>query len=458
VDSVFAAAGTGTSVGLNVGAGKTLAVAGTLTVTGSATVEFADGSAASPSITNDGDTNTGIFFPAADTIAFAEGGAEVARFDSSGNFGLGVTPSSQYSTVKAFQVGVLGSTIVTGQTVAGGTSSFGQNWYVDPTTAGFFYAAASSQPATRYSQYAGQHQWFYASAGTAGNAISFTQAMTLNASGNLAIGSTSANARLHVYGANTASAYAQTALIQENIYPNSAFPSMAFQTWAGGNAYKSAVGGNGTDLCFYTSSTYGVDPTERARIDGGGSLLVGRTSALSSEKFGVTQSAANLVAYWTNSNATTPSGLYMNYSAASPNNTGSNFIQVGDSSANRFIVNSNGGIQNYSANNVNLSDQREKKNIELAGNYLDKICAIPIKTFLFNDQTDTDKNLGAIAQDVQAVAPELVMESDWGTKEEPKIRLSIYQTDLQYALMKCIQEMKTIIDEQAQRISVLEAK
>ena len=34
VDAIFAAAGTGTSVGLNVGAGKTLAVAGTLTATG----------------------------------------------------------------------------------------------------------------------------------------------------------------------------------------------------------------------------------------------------------------------------------------------------------------------------------------------------------------------------------------------------------------------------------------
>jgi len=103
VDAVFAAAGTGTSVGLNVGAGKTLAVAGTLTVTGSATVEFADGSAASPSITNDGDTNTGIFFPAADTIAFAEGGVESMRLDSAGNMGLGVTPSAWASTYKVLQ-------------------------------------------------------------------------------------------------------------------------------------------------------------------------------------------------------------------------------------------------------------------------------------------------------------------------------------------------------------------
>jgi hypothetical protein len=46
-------------------------------------------SASTPSLFASGDTNTGIFFPAADTIAFAEGGAEIARFDSSGNLGIG---------------------------------------------------------------------------------------------------------------------------------------------------------------------------------------------------------------------------------------------------------------------------------------------------------------------------------------------------------------------------------
>jgi hypothetical protein len=49
-----------------------------------------DGSASTPAIRGT-DTNTGIFFPTADTIAFAEGGAEVARFDSSGNLGIGTT-------------------------------------------------------------------------------------------------------------------------------------------------------------------------------------------------------------------------------------------------------------------------------------------------------------------------------------------------------------------------------
>ena len=60
---------------------------GTLVVTsGAQTIEFADGSASTPSITNSGDTNTGIFFSTADTIDFAEGGVACGQFDSSANF------------------------------------------------------------------------------------------------------------------------------------------------------------------------------------------------------------------------------------------------------------------------------------------------------------------------------------------------------------------------------------
>jgi hypothetical protein len=69
----------------------TAGAVGTANIANDVTINFADGSASAPSITNNGDTNTGIFFPAADTIAFAEGGVESMRVDSSGNLNIGTT-------------------------------------------------------------------------------------------------------------------------------------------------------------------------------------------------------------------------------------------------------------------------------------------------------------------------------------------------------------------------------
>lgn len=54
-------------------------------------VTFEDGSASAPSITNAGDTNAGIFFPAADTIGFATNGSEQVRITSTGSVGIGTS-------------------------------------------------------------------------------------------------------------------------------------------------------------------------------------------------------------------------------------------------------------------------------------------------------------------------------------------------------------------------------
>jgi len=66
-------------------------LSGTNTLSGSTVMTASAGTSASPSIHFSSDTNTGIFSPAADTIAFAEGGAEAMRIDSSGNLLVGTT-------------------------------------------------------------------------------------------------------------------------------------------------------------------------------------------------------------------------------------------------------------------------------------------------------------------------------------------------------------------------------
>ena len=80
----------------------TLASNGTttaLTIDTSQRAAFVAGTAALPAITTTGDTNTGMWFPAADTIAFSEGGAEAMRLDSSGNVSVGTTSSLAKLTV-----------------------------------------------------------------------------------------------------------------------------------------------------------------------------------------------------------------------------------------------------------------------------------------------------------------------------------------------------------------------
>jgi hypothetical protein len=79
--------------GANTASDKTItvpAVDGTMNMSGAAN-EVPAGSASAPAIYPTGDTNTGIFFPAADTMAFAEGGVESARINSFGQFFIGNT-------------------------------------------------------------------------------------------------------------------------------------------------------------------------------------------------------------------------------------------------------------------------------------------------------------------------------------------------------------------------------
>ena len=107
-----------------------------------------------------------------------------ATLDTSGNLGLGVTPSA-WNIGKALQVGSTTSLLNDGSS----NTYFGNNFYYN---GGFKYTVASAYATAYLATSTGEHRWLTTqSTQGANNAITFTQSMTLDNSGNLLVGNTS---------------------------------------------------------------------------------------------------------------------------------------------------------------------------------------------------------------------------------------------------------------------------
>ena len=107
-------------------------------------VSFADGSASAPSITNTGDTNTGLLFPAADTIAITTAGAEALRIDAAGAIttpkqpAFLARPASTQSNIPINAV----TTVVLGTEVFDQNADFASNTFTAPVTGKYQFTAA----------------------------------------------------------------------------------------------------------------------------------------------------------------------------------------------------------------------------------------------------------------------------------------------------------------------------
>ena len=261
---------------------------------------------------------------------------------------------------------------------------------------------------------------------------SYTERMRIDASGNVGIGTTSPSAKLDISGAAPVLELTDTG-------------STASYGWQP----------TSNDLRLFDFNT----SLERLRIDSSGNLLVGDTSPINSAHTFIKNQANNAMVI-NNEHATTPYGVQVRFSAANPNNTGSPFFEAYSYSGSfikRFEVRSNGGIANYSSNNVNLSDQRAKKDIVNSGNYLEKLCNIPVRNFRYNeDAEDSKHHLGVIAQEVEAVAPEFVNKASWEYKNDQLD--TVYNTDLMFAMMKSIQELSAQVNELKAEVSALKGE
>ena len=124
---------------------------------------------------------------ASDALRIGTTGSTRATLDSSGNLGLGVTPSA-FATTTGPALQGYGWVIHTPANGGFNTLSISSN---ARNSASSTYNYIGTSNASMYQQFSASHRWFNAPSGTAGDAITFTQAMTLDASGNLLVGTTS---------------------------------------------------------------------------------------------------------------------------------------------------------------------------------------------------------------------------------------------------------------------------
>jgi hypothetical protein len=120
-----------------------------LILDGSNGLSDVDGSAATPAIRGT-DANTGIFFPAADTIAFSEGGAEAMRIDGSGFLGIGTSsPSSKLTLNSETDSTTYNGSATDGQLTAGATQLIRAAAGANTNVAQLVFQSRAAQPFNR---------------------------------------------------------------------------------------------------------------------------------------------------------------------------------------------------------------------------------------------------------------------------------------------------------------------
>jgi hypothetical protein len=449
---------------------------GTLNTSG-APNEVPAGSAAAPAIYPTGDTNTGIFFPAADTIAFAEGGAESMRLDSSGNLGLGVTPSAGDIYYRKIELGKVGCGIAAGNaSLSSSELTYFTGNAVLTYTGANPWTYGNAGPAGIYSIEDGAHVWRNAPSGTAGNAISFTQDMTLDVSGQLGIGTTSPYSKLDLgpYGSQSQLSWHQdstTSYGHIGLQNNSAAVGLlaGLKMGASANSFASSISAlwgktaillNYGNIQFFTNApdtvAYGTTytPTERARIDSSGNLLVGATSFVTGGIQKTIVSAGPVSAgFQIQLNGTVGSYIY-GYTTGP---TGFRVETTGTYPRIEMVPNSGGVVLTSGATSwTSLSDERAKTDLAPITNAAEKVSSLRSVTGRFKTDAPEIRRAFLIAQDVQAVLPEAV--TPYQVKDDATEYLGLAYTDVIPLLTAAIQELKADLDATKAELAALKGQ
>jgi hypothetical protein len=382
------------------------------------------GSASAPSITANGDTNTGIFFPAADTIAFAEGGVEAMRLDSSGNLLVGTT-----TAVSGAKVTVSGSVAA-----SAGASVAGNAWGVLPYTASSLVVDTNAGTSRLFSigpDASTKGAILFYQSTSSGSA---TQAMTLDASGNFMVGTTTPLQTASNRGNITVNGSASSIL---NMGVNGSVAAYIFASST--SATYEVAGTNTISASGANVITLNTNGSERARIDSSGNLLVGTTNATVTSGAGIRLlTSATIPQVGVTVSTTSNNYLLYNSTAA----------------AYRFFVSDAGQINATSTSITAISDASLKENVRDLETGLNEVMALKPRRFDWKEKTKLNLTnvAGFIAQEVEQVLPELVQDYQYNDNETKK---SLKMGDILPTLVKAIQELNAKVDAQAAEIAAL---
>ena len=365
-----------------------------LILSGSDGLSDVDGSAATPAIRGT-DANTGIFFPAADTIAFSEGGVESMRLNSSG-----VLVATNDASISGLTVGK-GTGSGAERTVVG-NSALGFN------TTGAFVTAVGSQA-------------MYSNTTGSSNTGIGRAALLLNTTGN----ENTAVGRDSLYSNTTSNA--NTAVGYQALYASST--GTGVNTAIGYTAGSTITSGAFNVCVGYSTGNFGASLTT-----GSQNIYIGTNSGASSSTV-----SNELLISCINSQGKGGSTGFINANGGGvfQGNNSSTWSTTSDRRLKKNIVDNTDGLNKITAIQVRNFEYRlpEEVDEELkAGDAVQR----------------TGVQLGVIAQEFQQVLPDCVKQETTGV-------LTVDTDNLTWYLVNAVKELKATVDAQAARIAALEA-
>jgi hypothetical protein len=315
------------------------------------------------------------------------------------------------------------------------------------------------------------------SVGSGGNwsiydATASADRIVMDTSGNVGIGTNSPSYKLSVTATNTSG---DTGAIQVTSPSTDGTQFRINNTGSGGHSYtfystgsSNGPGAGALGIYDQTAGAY------RMVIDSSGNVGIGVTSP--GNKLAVTTSAASYTTVITNSQASTPYGININYSGSAPANTDYGFLYCSDTSNQKLVIYSSGTVSNRTGTYNALSDIKIKQDISDATSQWSDIKAIKFRKYRLIDDVKANPNapyfLGVVAQELEQTSPNLVDEApdtvrnedgtieDLGTSTK-QVKYSILYMKAVKALQEAMERIETLeakADTQAETINALTAR